>query len=387
MKKYQIFVLLALTGLVIFLTVAPRLVDESQNVVLPHQVYSVSEPANQLHKTLLIGDWHADSLLWNRDLDKETSYGHLDIPRMQRGNIGLQMFTTVTKSPMGLNNISNQADAVDSITLLAIAQRWPISTWSSLTERALYQGQKLHELIARESDHLMLITSQSELQQFVQRRTINSNFIGALLGTEGSHALEDDLDNIQRLFDKGFRMMSLQHFFDNKLGGSLHGISGGGLTVFGREAVVKMTELGIMLDVSHSSEKVVSEVLALTDRPLLVSHTGFQGHCLSPRNISDSLMRDIAEQEGLIAVGYWDSAVCGTSPATVAQAIIYGINLVGDDHVALGSDFDGTVTTAFDGGELQAVTHELLKAGLTETQIRKVMGVNMLGYLQRNLPP
>jgi len=387
MKKYQIFVLLALTGLVIYLTFAPRLVDDSLNVVLPHQVYSISKPANQLHKTLLIGDWHADSLLWNRDLGKEMSYGHLDIPRMQRGNIGLQMFTTVTKSPMGLNNISNQADALDSITLLAIAQRWPISTWSSLTERALYQGQKLHELIARESDHLMLITSQSELQQLVQRRTINSNFIGALLGTEGSHALEGDLDNIQRLFDKGFRMMSLQHFFDNKLGGSLHGISGGGLTVFGREAVVKMTELGIMLDVSHSSEKVVAEVLALTDRPLLVSHTGFQGHCLSPRNISDSLMQAIAEQGGLIAVGYWDSAVCGTSPATVAQAIIYGINLVGEDHVALGSDFDGTVTTAFDGGELQAVTHELLKAGLTETQIRKVMGANMLGYLQRNLPP
>jgi len=387
MKKYQIFVLLALTGLVIYLTFAPRLVDDSLNVVLPHQVYSISKPANQLHKTLLIGDWHADSLLWNRDLGKEMSYGHLDIPRMQRGNIGLQMFTTVTKSPMGLNNVSNQADAIDSITLLAIAQRWPISTWSSLTERALYQGQKLHELIARESDNLMLITSQSELQKFVQRRTINSNFIGALLGTEGSHALEGDLDNIQRLFDKGFRMMSLQHFFDNKLGGSLHGISGDGLTVFGREAVGKMTALGIMLDVSHSSEKVVAEVLALTDRPLLVSHTGFQGHCPSPRNISDSLMQAIAEQGGLIAVGYWESAVCGTSPGQVAQAIIYGINLVGEDHVALGSDFDGSVTTAFDGGELQAVTHQLLKAGLTETQIRKIMGTNMLGYLQLNLPP
>ena len=386
MKKYQIFVLLLLTSSVIYFALGPRLIDNSLNVVLPHQAYSVSKSASQLHKTLLIGDWHADSLLWTRDLGKETSYGHLDIPRMQRGNIGLQMFTTVTKSPMGLNNISNQADAVDSITFLAIVQRWPISTWSSLTERALYQGQKLHELIARESDNLMLITSQSELQQFVQRRTLNSNFIGALLGTEGSHALEGDLDNIQRLFDKGFRMMSLQHFFDNKLGGSLHGISGNGLTSFGREAVGKMTALGIMLDVSHSSEKVVTEVLTLTDRPLLISHTGFQGHCLSPRNISDSLMQAIAEQGGLIAVGYWDSAVCGTSPATVAQAIIYGINLVGEDHVALGSDFDGTVTTAFDGGELQAVTHELLKAGLTETQIRKVMGTNMLGYLQRNLP-
>jgi microsomal dipeptidase-like Zn-dependent dipeptidase len=386
MKKYQFFVLIALTGLVIFFTFAPRLVDDSANVVLPHQVYSISEPANQLHKTLLIGDWHADSLLWTRDLGKEMSYGHLDIPRMQRGNIGLQMFTTVTKSPMGLNNVSNQADSLDSITLLAVTQRWPLATWNSLAERALYQGQKLHELIARESDNVMLITSQSKLREFVERRTVNPDFIGALLGTEGSHALEGDLDNIQRLFDKGFRMMSLQHFFDNKLGGSLHGISGDGLTSFGREAVGKMTALGIMLDVSHSSEKVVAEVLALTDRPLLISHTGFQGHCLSPRNISDSLMQDIAEEGGLIAVGYWDSAICGTSPATVAQAIIYGINLVGEDHVALGSDFDGSVTTAFDGGELPAVTHELLKAGVTETQVRKVMGLNMLGYLQRNLP-
>ena len=134
MKKYQIFVLLLLTSSVIYFALGPRLIDNSLNVVLPHQAYSVSKSASQLHKTLLIGDWHADSLLWTRDLGKETSYGHLDIPRMQRGNIGLQMFTTVTKSPMGLNNISNQADAVDSITLLAIVQRCPISTWSRLTE-------------------------------------------------------------------------------------------------------------------------------------------------------------------------------------------------------------------------------------------------------------
>jgi microsomal dipeptidase-like Zn-dependent dipeptidase len=232
----------------------------------------------------------------------------------------------------------------------------------------------------------MLITSTTELETFLQRRESNPKLIGGLLGTEGSHALDGDLANIQRLFDRGFRMMSLQHFFDNKLGGSLHGTSGAGLTEFGREAVARMRELEIMIDVSHSSEAVVADTLMISDRPLLVSHTGFQGHCQSPRNISDELMLQIAEAGGLIAVGYWDGAICGNSPAIVAEAIAYGIDLVGEDHVALGSDFDGTVTTSFDGSEMAVVTQHLLNIGLSEEQIRKVMGGNMLRFLQANLP-
>ena len=108
----------------------------------------------------------------------------------------------------------------------------------------------------------MLVRSRIELAEFLQRRQSNPTLIGGLLGTEGSHALDGDLDNIQRLFNNGFRMMSLQHFFDNKLGGSLHGTSGEGLTQFGRDAVNKMLALGIMLDVSHSSEQVVVDTLA-----------------------------------------------------------------------------------------------------------------------------
>ena len=387
MKKYFIvFALVLAVSLGLFLTFAPAILDEERNVVVEHQAYEISDQAQQLHSSLLIGDWHADSLLWMRNLSEQYDYGHLDFPRMQQGNMALQMFTTVTKSPSGQNYERNSSDASDNITLLAMAQRWPAATWTSLAERALFQADKLYKLAARDPDNLMLIRSRIELAEFLKRRQSNPTLIGGLLGTEGSHALDGDLDNIQRLFNNGFRMMSLQHFFDNKLGGSLHGTSGEGLTQFGRDAVNKMLALGIMLDVSHSSEQVVVDTLAISNKPLIVSHTGFQGHCPSPRNISDKLMEQIAAAGGLIAVGFWDGAICGNSPATVAAAIVYGIGLVGEDHISLGSDFDGTVTTSFDGSEMAVITQALLEANLSEQQIRKVMGENMLTFLQTYLP-
>ena len=97
-------------------------------------------------------------------------------------------------------------------------------------------------------------------------------------------------------------------------------------------------------------------------------------------------MEAIAEKGGLIGVGFWDGAVCDNTPKSVAEAIRYGINLIGEDHVALGSDFDGTITPGFDSSELVAITHELLELGLSDLQIKKVMGNNMLVFLQQNLP-
>ena len=387
MKKIVLTLLVLFVALVLVaLGLGPAYLEKTMNSVSPHSPYSVSERAKTLHASLLIGDWHADSALWDRDLSKEYDYGHADIPRMQQGNMALQMFTTVTKSPAGQNYDSNKTSARDNITSLVVIQGWPIKTWNSLTERALFQAEKIHNLARRDGENFMVIQSQTDLAIFLERRALNPSLIGGLLGTEGSHALDGNVDNIQRLYDSGFRMMSLQHFFDNKLGGSLHGLSGLGLTEFGRQAVTQMLALDIMIDVSHSSESVVRDTLGLSDQPLLVSHTGFQGHCDSPRNISDLLMQKIAEQGGLIAVGFWDGAICDNMPKSVAAAINYGIQLVGADHVALGSDFDGSITPGFDTSELVAITHELLESGATESQIRQVMGGNMVLFLQNNLP-
>jgi membrane dipeptidase len=335
---------------------------------------------------VVIGDWHSDTLLWKRNLMNKHDYGHMDIPRLQQGNVALQMFTTVTKSPDGINYETNSTGASDNITKLALASLWPTNTWGSLAERALFQESKALELADEYPQQVSLITSKSELSQYIIQREVNSQLLGMLLGTEGSHALDGDLSNIQPLYDSGFRMMSLQHFFDNKLGGSLHGESGAGLTEFGREALQKMQSLGIMLDVSHSSEQVVKDVLAISSQPLLVSHTGFYGHCPSPRNISDELMQQIATKGGLIAVGYWDGAVCEENVNEIAKAIKYGIRLVGRAHIALGSDYEGVTSVPFDTSKLVCFTQALLDIGLSELQIKQVMGDNMLQYLKLHLP-
>jgi membrane dipeptidase len=131
---------------------------------------------------------------------------------------------------------------------------------------------------------------------------------------------------------------------------------------------------------------VVKEVFAISKQPLLVSHTGFYGHCPSPRNISDDLMQQIAAKNGLIAVGYWDGAVCEPNVLEIAKAIKYGIELVGSEHIALGSDYDGATSVPFDTSELIYLTQALLDLGLSELQIKQVMGDNMLRYLQLHLP-
>ena len=382
----KVFLGLIVILALLFFGVGPKMVEERINRVSDHKSYDISEDAKDLHDTLFIGDWHADSTLWDRNLSNENDYGHVDIPRLQRGNVSLQMFTTVSKSPSKLNYEENSGESNDSITALAIIQRWPLKTWNNLTERVIYQARKLHQIANNDEENFMLILSKSDLNHFLNRKKDNPNLVGGLIGTKGSHALEGEIKNIDRLFNQGFRMMSLHHFFDNRLGGSLHGLSGEGLSSFGIQALNEMMRLGIMIDVSHSSEQVVEDVLNVVNQPLLVSHTGFYGHCESSRNINDSLMKKIASNGGMIAIGYWHGAVCGNSPKAVAQAIKYGVDLVGSKHLSLGSDFDGAVMPSFDTSELSALTHELLLIGLSEEDIRLVMGLNMLNFLKDNLP-
>jgi membrane dipeptidase len=369
-----------------FLILAPELLERSMNKTLPLDATSPTAQALELHQELFVADLHTDSTLWRRDLRKHSSRGHVDLPRLRQGNVGLQVFTTVTKSPAGQNYASNPSDARDNITALAVAQRWPLKTWGSLAERALYQADKLTDIATSNPEALQIIRTRSDLETLIQQRQSGRTVVGAIIGTEGSHALDGELSNIDRLYNAGFRVMGLQHFFDNRLGGSLHGNSGAGLTDFGRQAVAAMLAKPIIIDVAHSSPAVVREVLAMSTAPVIVSHTGFQGHCQTPRNISDELMQAIAARGGIIGVGYWDAAICEPSVAGIVSAIQYGIELVGEDHIALGSDYDGSVTVPFDTSELARLTGEMLKNGMTEQQIRKVMGGNMLRFFQAELP-
>ncbi|WP_444893791.1 dipeptidase [Microbulbifer sp. TRSA001] len=361
-------------------------IEKSMNKVEPGKIAALSPEAKALHQSLLIGDLHADSFLWARDLRKRADYGHLDLPRAREGNLGIQVFTSVTKSPRGQNYQKNSSKAGDNITLLAIAQAWPVKAWGSLYQRALYHAERVNALQQSAPDHIRIVKSAADLQEVLVARRQGGEVLAALLGTEGAHPLEGEIENIGHLYDAGFRVMGLQHFFDNELGGSLHGESGQGLSAFGREAVKEMERRSIVIDVAHSSEQVVREVLDIAERPVIVSHTGLQGACNSRRNISDELMKEIAGKGGLVGIGFWPGAVCDTSPKSIVKSIRYAIDTLGVNHVALGSDYDGSVKVAFDVSELGVLTAEMLRQGFTEEEIRKVMGENLRDFFLAQLP-
>ena len=131
---------------------------------------------------------------------------------------------------------------------------------------------------------------------------------------------------------------------------------------------------------------MVADVLDTVAMPVMLSHGGLKGQCDSERNLDDALMQRIASAGGIVGIGFWDAAVCDPSPAGIVAAIRYAIDLLGVEHVALGSDFDGTVTTTFDTSELAALTQAMLDAGFAETEIRAVMGDNARRFLLDNLP-
>jgi microsomal dipeptidase-like Zn-dependent dipeptidase len=347
---------------------------------------AVSARAAGLHRRLLVADLHADTLLWGRDLLARGARGQVDLPRLQDGNVALQAFTVATKTPRGLNIERNSADAADDVTLLALVQRWPPRTWGSLRERALYQASRLRQAAARSDGALVLLRSRADVQSFLERRRSEPRIVGAWLGLEGAHPLEDDLANLEALDAAGYRMIALTHFFDNEWAGSAHGVAKGGLTAKGRELVRGLEARRILLDLAHASPAAVDDALAMATRPVVVSHTGVKGTCDNRRNLSDAQVRGVAATGGVVGIGFWDTAVCGTDEGAIARAIVHAARVAGIDHVALGSDFDGAVTTPFDAAGLPRLTEALLRAGLSEDQVAKVMGGNVARLLGQALP-
>jgi membrane dipeptidase len=363
----------------------PSLLDRKMNSVESPAPYPASEPAKQLHQQLFIADLHDDVLLWERDLLKRYDFGHSDLPRMLEGRVGLQVFSTVTKTPRGINYERNSGET-DNVTLLAMAQRWPRATWDSLLQRALYQAQKLNEASANSDGRLVMIKSRGDLANFFSAWQQDPQRVAAVLATEGLQPIEGKLENVDALYDAGFRITGLTHFFDNEIGGSAHGLDKGGLTPLGRQVIKRLEEKAMLIDLAHASRPLIDDVLAISTRPVLVSHTGVEGTCKGTRNLSDKHLQAIAATGGVIGIGYWDAAVCATSVEAIVKAIRYTANKIGVQHVALGSDFNGTIHAPFDVTGLPQLTEGLLKAGFNQEEIAAIMGGNVQRLLLASLP-
>lgn len=361
---------------VLFFGLAPGILERSMNRIAGSGEWTVSPAAQALHDRLVIADLHSDTLLWKRDPEARAERGHVDLPRLQDGNVKLQVFSSVTKTPKGQNYEANAADT-DNITMLAIAQLQPPRTWDSLLQRSLWHAERMQR-----AKGYRLVQTVRDLDALLADRIAT----GALLSIEGLQNLEGKLGNVDVLFDAGYRMAGLTHFFDNELAGSMHGLEKGGLTPLGRDVIRRMEAKGMVVDLAHASHKTVAEALKLVTKPVVYSHGGVKATCNTNRNLTDDEIRGIAATDGVIGIGFWDAAVCEPTPQATARAMRHVRDLVGIDHVALGSDWDGATTVGVDAAHLPAVTQALLDQGFTEAEIEKAMGGNVLRVLRATLP-
>lgn len=369
-----------------FFTLAPGLIEKDLNKIDGKPLPQVSARAQALHKTLMIVDLHSDSMLWSRNFLDRADRGHMDLPRLEDGNVALQVLASTTKSPKGQNYDANSGDT-DNITSLVIAQLQPVRTWNSLLERSLWHAEKLHRAVAASRGKLRAVTTPENIDALLASRSGKMPPVGAMLSIEGLHGLEGKLANLDKLYAAGFRMAGLTHFFDNDLAGSMHGLKKGGLTPIGRQVVAAMEAKGMIVDIAHCSNACVADILKMARRPVVSSHGGVQATCKVNRNLSDEQIRGVAATGGLIGIGYWDAAVCDTSPASIAKAMKHVRDLVGIQHVALGSDYDGATTVRFDTSKLAQVTQALIDAGFSDDEIRAAMGGNAIHVLKAGLVP
>jgi membrane dipeptidase len=385
-KKFWIPLTLIGAAAIGFFGFLPGYVEGSMNAVDGQPLIKVSDEAKALHKTLNIVDLHSDTLMWNRDLSDRADRGHMDLPRLQDGNVALQLFSSVTKTPKGQNYDGNGADT-DNITLLTFAQLQPVKTWRSLVERSLYHASKRDNAVTGSDGKLQAVDKAQQLDALLAARQKDRSTVGAMLTIEGLHNLEGKIENLDRLYDAGFRMAGFTHFFDNELGGSMHGLKKGGLTPFGRDILRRMEAKGMIVDIAHLSHAGVAEVLAMAKRPVVSSHGGVQATCKVNRNLTDDEVRGVAKTGGIIGIGYWEGAICSTDPRAAAKAMKHVRDLVGIQHVALGSDYDGATTVRFDTSQLAQVTQALMDEGFTPDEIRAVMGENALRVIRAGLVP
>jgi membrane dipeptidase len=381
-------------------------VDRSLNRVALDPAAPEPDAADRrLHGGMFIADLHADTLKWDRDLLELSGHGHADLPRLHAGNVALQVFAMVTHSPVRYPwRDCMRAESINHAAWLALLQGRP---FRSARGRAFSQIDRFWSAVHRSRYRggltLRAILNATELEALVAARAAGETVIGGILGLEGGHWI-GEYDHsvpavrleIQRLFDAGLRVFAPVHRFDNPLAGSSEGCARYGLTPAGRNALMMAQEHGMVIDLAHISEQGAIDAAELLSEPFIVSHTGVRATCEGPcrpeRNLSDDAIRSILDSGGVIGIGFWPHAI-GDGVAGIPRAMAHVMELAdrrGLDpsrHVALGSDFDGSVRTQIEAEHLDVLTATLRHiGGFDDRTIARIMGRNVCRLFATRLP-
>lgn len=313
----------------------------------------LSRSALRLHQDAIVVDLHADTLLavadGTRELGARARTGHVDLPRLRAGGVDVQVFA------------------------VWIAPQYAPDRGY---ERALALLDAFDRERARWPDRLVLCTTVEEIH-----RAVAEGKTAAVLAIENGEALGGRLDNLDRLYRRGVRILSLTWNGSNRLADGVGGTRHGGLSPFGRRVLERMQSLGMVVDVSHLSEAAFWQVLEATRGPVVATHSNAAAVHPHPRNLTDDQLRAIARRGGVVGVNYVPQFLGGRTLAHVVRHVRHMIRVMGPDHVALGSDFDGTPLTPEgleDASRLPELTSALLRAGLPPHVVRGVLGQNAL---------
>lgn len=363
----------------------------------------ISERAHKLHFSSIVLDTHDDTTqrFFSKDYDiaKRNPTGHVDIPRMREGGMNAIFFSIwIDGRIMGPPAVEKALDQID----------------------AVYQNVK------RNPNDLVLARTAEEV-----RRAHAQGKIAALMGVEGGHMIGNDIRILRIFGDLGVRYMTLTHFYNDEWAdSSTDKPAHNGLTDFGKEVVREMNRQGILVDISHVSDKTFYDALEVSRAPLIASHSSCRALCNHPRNMTDDMIKALAAKGGVIQINYEKSFIdqaykdaydkvaggvvqsmsgltknCNNDEACIARErakqeerltaegklphvsweriidhIDHAVKLVGADHVGLGSDFDGADMPEGmeDCSKLPKITEALMRKGYSDNDIRKILGENTL---------
>ena len=384
-------------------------------LALPSLVLTQSAPADgvsvrarQLHDRALVIDSHDDTtqrMLFDKTFDITVRHkdGNIDLPRMREGGLDALFFSIWVPSDItGPPAVKRALDLIDSV----------------------HKAAKAHPA------DLMLATTAADI-----RRAAAGHKIAALMGMEGGHMINDDLGQLRKYAALGVRYLTLTHFKNNNWAdSSTDKPAHNGLTPFGKDVVRELNRLGMMVDISHVADKTFYDALAVTDAPVIASHSSCRAIANHPRNMTDEMLRALAKNGGVVMINYHAgflseefrvasekrngtvdvamaamSKKCGGNEACttleseridheamakgelpkvtwekIVDHIDHAVKVAGADHVGLGSDFDGA-TMPFgmdDASKLPRITEALLQKGYSEEDVKKILGGNLLRVME-----
>jgi len=369
----------------------------------------IADRARKLHFSSIVLDTHDDTTqrFFSKayDLAKRNPDGHIDIPRMREGGMNAIFFSIwIDGRIMGPPAIQKALDQIDAV----------------------------HENVRRNSKDMVFCRTADDI-----RRAHKDGKIAALIGVEGGHMIGNDIRMVRIFGDLGVRYMTLSHFYNDEWAdSSTDKPAHNGLTDYGKDIVSEMNRQGIMVDISHVSDKTFYDALEVSKAPLIASHSSCRAICNHPRDMTDDMIKALAAKGGVIQINYEKSFIdqaykdasdklsggvvaqfdqlkklCGDDeeclgkkmnemekqataegklPHVTWERIIehidHVVKLVGPDHVGLGSDFDGaTMPEGMDDcTHLPKITEALMRKGYSDGDIRKILGGNILRVMAQN---